>query len=529
MNTRNWLRTVPLAAALVLALAGAPAAQAEPLPNRVPGTWSLKLNEEFSANGLNHSLWTPEWTGELMNGQCTLPSNVQQPGDGYLHLQLKLVSANCHGKNFGVTGSAVESNPGDGVSGHSGFTYSYGYVEWRAYVFGWGGPEQGCPRGGCIPDWPALWSFPTDRKSELDTMEGLHGEACFHFWQHVEPEYQKGGCAPTTTSYAGWHTFGLDWEPTASGESLLRYYYDGAPVWEQTTSAVKSTPQYLIMDEVPPTDAKGEWVGGEYVAPDEILVDYARVWQHPVAPTPTTSAATQISSTSATLNGTVDPNGFDTHYYFEYGTVGYEHQIPLAPGTDIGSGTSAVPVSTTVTGLQPGTTYKYRLVASNAGGGSEAEQTFTTVPDVRPAVVRDPSDNYQWSYYVGEDHNIWARIYNPSENKWSAFAAGGGEPAGGISSLAVAWDQSSNMQWVYYAGADGNIWSRFYNPSENKWTTSTAGSGEAAAPGSSPTVIRDATSNMQWVYYAGADGNIWSRFYGSPTWTAFTAGVGENW
>jgi hypothetical protein len=55
------------------------------MPNGVPGSWALVLNEEFTANGLNTALWTPEWPAGAMSGECTSPSLVSQPGNGYLY------------------------------------------------------------------------------------------------------------------------------------------------------------------------------------------------------------------------------------------------------------------------------------------------------------------------------------------------------------------------------------------------------------------------------------------------------------
>ncbi len=49
---------------------------------------------------------------------------------------------------------------------------------------------------------------------------------------------------------------------------------------------------------------------------------------------------TDVASSSATLQAQVDPNGDDTHYYFEYGTSSsYGTEVPVsAPGVDIGAG-----------------------------------------------------------------------------------------------------------------------------------------------------------------------------------------------
>jgi hypothetical protein len=74
---------------------------------------------------------------------------------------------------------------------------------------------------------------------------------------------------------------------------------------------------------------------------------------------------TPAASVSMTFNGTVNPNGVDTSWYFEYGpTTSYGAQTPVQ---DAGSGTVPVAVSWSLTGLSPSDLH-YRLVASNANG-----------------------------------------------------------------------------------------------------------------------------------------------------------------
>ncbi|HET9720841.1 MAG TPA: fibronectin type III domain-containing protein [Solirubrobacteraceae bacterium] len=95
------------------------------------------------------------------------------------------------------------------------------------------------------------------------------------------------------------------------------------------------------------------------------------------APTATSSAASSVSSNGATLNGTVNPNGLDTQYAFQYGTSpSYGEETSLKPA---GAGSTAETVSAAVGGLQAGTTYHFRVIAMNADGTSVSDDlTFTT-------------------------------------------------------------------------------------------------------------------------------------------------------
>jgi phosphodiesterase/alkaline phosphatase D-like protein len=109
----------------------------------------------------------------------------------------------------------------------------------------------------------------------------------------------------------------------------------------------------------------------------------------PAPPTAVVSAPVE-SAGGAQLKGVINPNGVDTHYHFEFGlTTTYGQNLP-DPDADVGSGSSAVSVSQEVTGLQPNTTYHYRVVAESAEGpGQSTDQTFKTLP-LAPVVTALP-------------------------------------------------------------------------------------------------------------------------------------------
>ncbi len=98
----------------------------------------------------------------------------------------------------------------------------------------------------------------------------------------------------------------------------------------------------------------------------------------PPLPVVTTLAASGITSTSAVLNGAINPNGTATTPTFEYGlTTAYGNSVASSPSSV--TGTASTAVSATITGLAPGTTYHYRLSGTSAGGTTlSADMIFTT-------------------------------------------------------------------------------------------------------------------------------------------------------
>src|SRR5262249_45354227 len=98
-------------------------------------------------------------------------------------------------------------------------------------------------------------------------------------------------------------------------------------------------------------------------------------------PVATTSPATDVTATGATLHGSADPRGHATTAAFVYGT-----DPDLATGTTttvaqaVGSGAGAQAVSFALSGLEPGTTYYFQVLATGAGGSARgAILSFTTL------------------------------------------------------------------------------------------------------------------------------------------------------
>lgn len=103
----------------------------------------------------------------------------------------------------------------------------------------------------------------------------------------------------------------------------------------------------------------------------------------PTAPSADTTSATNVNHTSATLNGTVNPNGDSTTYWFEYSNDSLLGSIlgSTTHQTVAGSGNNPVNVSADLEGLASDTGYSYRLVTTNSHGTTRGDiVTFHTKP-----------------------------------------------------------------------------------------------------------------------------------------------------
>ena len=215
-------------------------------------------------------------------------------------------------------------------------------------------------------------------------------------------------------------------------------------------------------------------------------------------PTVATSAASAISATGATFAGTVSPQGFDTYYHFEYGTTpsADEQTQPV----DAGSSSAQVQVAVPVTGLQPATTYYFRLVASNQNGAQKgADLTVTTAAVAAPAAVTGSASGVTTSTVTLAGPSTRSRIdttyyfaYGPTKSFGSATAtvdAGSNASAAQVSALLTGLKPGTTYAYTVVAtnafGVARGVTGFF--------TTSTATS--AATGAASSVTTRGATLN----------------------------------
>ncbi|WP_035717591.1 beta strand repeat-containing protein, partial [Flavobacterium succinicans] len=149
-----------------------------------------------------------------------------------------------------------------------------------------------------------------------------------------------------------------------------------------------------------------------------------------------TNAAQNITSSTVTLTGEVNPRLLTGTYEFELGpTTVYNQTIVATPPS--GSGDAVVPITADVTGLQQNTTYHYRVKVTTADGISYGnDQTFTTLSINAPPTGNlihnfEFNGNLNDSQPTGELFSIPVPCTNsfgtnPNQWNWTATRSPGG-------------------------------------------------------------------------------------------------------
>jgi streptogramin lyase len=232
----------------------------------------------------------------------------------------------------------------------------------------------------------------------------------------------------------------------------------------------------------------------------------------PVAsgPAVSTEAATSVAKTGASLNGTVDPEGVETKYYFEYDTK--EYKLGEGPhGTktteaSAGAGTSNVKESKAITGLTANTKYDFRIVATNGTGTTYGlNQVFTTLPNAPENITLPVASPETPDQAVPESSTTGTWTNGPTSYKyqWELCSATGGECAaisGATSSTFTPVEANVKHTLVVKVTAKNSGGESA--PVSSKATKQIKPIGEiteyALSPGSEPEGIA-----------AGPDGNLW--------------------
>ena len=156
----------------------------------------------------------------------------------------------------------------------------------------------------------------------------------------------------------------------------------------------------------------------------------------PGAPTATTGAANEETETGAKLHGTVNPDGKPTTYFFNYGTsTSYGQKTAELP---IGEDSTNHAVAAVLSGLAPGTTYHFQLVAHNAlGDAPGSDRTFKTASPETTTTTTTTTSQSQPPPSTTTSTTTTATTTPPPAGSGSNLGVSGGSPLAGSASAAL--------------------------------------------------------------------------------------------
>ena len=212
-------------------------------------------------------------------------------------------------------------------------------------------------------------------------------------------------------------------------------------------------------------------------------------------PTATIAPVSEVTSSTATFNGEVNPGGALTEYRFEYSSDGVSWTALGA--VSAGSGEMAVPVSQLVTGLTPGTTYRVRLEASNTAAEEDTstEVTFATpartasapqVFDISATQIKATGAKLNAVIYPEGEGTTYQFQYGTTTAYGTSAPASPGEPFGAPASVAQQILGLQPATVYHFRILATNATGRTPSPDETFTTLSSeAESGRGACPNES--------------------------------------------
>lgn len=258
-------------------------------PTGPSGYSKLVFSDEFNGNALDTSKWetcSPQMN--YVNGICYAHDGERQQytpnalsivnyPEGGRGLEISATPTNRTWGNtrpnnvpYGSTvyeSGVISTGPnrfGQAASGYQPFSYKYGYYETRMKF----------PKGQGY--WPAAWTFGADNVAgyEIDNVEAINNNMNWADMSYHYPGGQSDEWYQTPDMSAGFHTYGVDWQP-----DHISWYFDGklARSVFTNTSKIQSKDAYLILNLA----VGGDWPGapdGTTKFPGKMDIDWVRIW-----------------------------------------------------------------------------------------------------------------------------------------------------------------------------------------------------------------------------------------------------------
>jgi len=226
--------------------------------------------DEFEGQTLDETKWTTCWSYGCATTNPSMwysATNVIL-GNGVVRLRADNQPEFQHGRVIPYTSGMLSTGGGPDGS-PSRFTAQYGYFEARVRV----------PAGRGL--WPAFWMLtPAQRPPEIDIMEVLSKDPKrvhlhYHYVDGAGVVQDYGAAWDNGDFSAGWHTFGVEWQPGA-----IIWYVDGVERNRFEGNYVAAEPLYLILNlQVGGNDSWSGPTDATTAFPAYYDIDYVRAWQ----------------------------------------------------------------------------------------------------------------------------------------------------------------------------------------------------------------------------------------------------------
>ena len=264
---------------------------------------TLVWSDEFNGSSVDTSKWAYEtgtgswgWGNNEQQYYTSRSDNAYVSG-GALHIKAKKESYG--GRNYTSARLITKGK----------FTFTYGYVEARLAL------------PSCQGIWPAFWMLGANIDSvgwpacgEIDIMEAINAENKTYGTCHWDNNgHANYGLSTGTFDITQYHTYGMQWD-----SQYIRMFVDGSKIYEiyigNNSGGTEEfqRPFYLLLNVA----VGGNWPGfsiNDSAFPQEMKVDYVRVYQE--SPSYTSSASSNVDNSGSSSSSNVNTTSGDVYIY----------------------------------------------------------------------------------------------------------------------------------------------------------------------------------------------------------------------